>query len=225
MSFSKQQNALQSKIFCLRHVDIYEGISHSEQMKIAQSATMDTYKKASIIFSPQQSIREICILKQGEIELYHKPNGKKFVFETLFPGDIFGDFGTGKINYYAETTKKSMICRTPTKEFLDMVKIHPEMALRLMKTLAERTADYENKIASLSKSAKEQILDEIVRLHEKNNTNMFAKMFRIPLRISHQKLAEKTGLNRVTVTKLIGELQNEKKIQRDNKTGEISIVE
>lgn len=219
------QNALPSKVFCIRHVNIYEGISDSERIQIAKSATMDAYPKGTVIFSPEDPAHEVCILKQGEVELYHKQNGKKVVFETLFPGDLFGDFGTGKTNYYAEVTRQSTICRTPTQEFLDLVKAHPEMALRLMKVLAEKTSDYESKIASLSKSAKDQILDEILRLQEKNNTNMFAKMFKLPLRISHQKLAEKTGLNRVTVTKLLGELKDERKIKIDEKTGEIQVIE
>ncbi|MCF7917967.1 Crp/Fnr family transcriptional regulator [Candidatus Gracilibacteria bacterium] len=218
-------NTLPSKVFCLRHVDIYEGIDDAERVKIAKSATMDAYGKGTILFSPHQPASDVCILKQGEVELYHLDKGKKTIFETLFPGDIFGDFGVGKTGYYAEVTRQSTICRTPTNEFLDLVKAHPEMALRLMKVLAEKTMDYEQKIASLGKSAKDQILDELMRLHDKNKNNMFAKMFHIPLRISHQKLAEKTGLNRVTVTKLLGELRDENRLKVDDKTGEIVVIE
>ncbi|MCF7812013.1 Crp/Fnr family transcriptional regulator [Candidatus Gracilibacteria bacterium] len=181
-------------------------------------------EKNTILFSPDSPAHDVYVLKQGEVELYHQQNGKKVIFETLFPGDIFGDFGVGKTSYYAVTTRQSFVCRTPTNEFLAIVKAHPEIALRLMRVLAEKTSDYERKIASLSQPAKEQILHEIQRLHEKNRRSVFAKMFHIPLRISHQKLAEKTGLNRVTVTKLLGELRNEGRIKIQEKTGEIQVI-
>jgi CRP/FNR family transcriptional regulator len=211
-------------LVCIRDIDIYEGIPESEMMKIAETALEQNVAKGMILFSPENPADKVYALRGGEVELYHEQGGKKVVFETLFPGDLFGDFGI-KTDYFAITTRPSYVCETPTSEFLEIVRNYPDMALRLMRVLAAKISDYEGKIASLSRPARDQVLDELRRLHYKNGKSLFAKVFHIPLRISHQKLAEKTGLNRVTVTKLLGELRAEGMVEVDEKTGEMRVKE
>ncbi|GEM_PF-5635352 len=210
-------------IFCLRDVNIYENISEEELIRIAKTAIESQLPRGAILFSPENPAQQVYVIKNGEVELYHEKNGKRIVFETLFPGDVFGDFGTGPTDYFAQTTRASFLCQTPTHEFLDIVRAHPEMSLNLMQTMATKIHDYERKIASLNKPAKDQILDEIKRLQAKKQKSFLNKIFHVPLRLSHQKLSEKTGLNRVTVTKLLGDLREEGTLSIDAKTGEIRL--
>jgi len=213
------------KILCLRNINIYDGIDEVELIRITKDAIEGDFKQGTVFYSPEVPARDVFVLKEGEIELFRDVSGKKVIIETLFPGDVFGDFGIGDSNHTAVVTKKAYICKTPTNEFLDVIKAHPEIALKLMKALAEKTAYYEDKIANLSLPAKEQLFQEIKRLDEKNKRKVFGKFFNIPLRISHQRLAEKTGLNRVTVTKLMGKLKEEGRILVDKKTGIIQVIE
>jgi len=211
-------------VFCLRDVNIYDNIAEEELIRIAKTAIESQVPQGEILFAPDRPAQQVYVIKSGEIELYHEKDGKRVVFETLFPGDVFGDFGAGPTDYFAQATRASFLCQTPTHEFLDIVREHPEVSLNLMQTLASKIHDYERKIASLNKPAKQQILDEIKRLQAKNEKSFLSKMFRVPLRLSHQKLSEKTGLNRVTVTKLLGELREEGLLSIDAKTGEIQVV-
>ncbi len=215
---------MQKKILCLRNIDLYEGITEKELITIGKDAVEGYFKKDSIFYSPNDPAKHVYVLKEGEVELYQEINGKRVIIETLTSGDVFGDFGTNRTNHTALATRGAYICKTPTSEFLDIVRKHPEVALNLMQSLAEKTEDYENKIAALSRPAKEQLFAEIKRLDHKNKRRILGKIFNIPLRISHKKLAEKTGLNRVTVTKLMGELRRDKKIQLNAKTGAIEIL-
>lgn len=209
---------------CLRNVEIYEGISEEEIMEIAKDSIEDYAPKGTIFYTPDQPAKHIFVLKQGEVELYHKEGGKKVLLETLFPGDVFGDLGA-PTTHYAMATRRSLICQTPTQEYLDIIRHHPEMAFVLMRALAEKTSQYESKIASLARPAKQQVLDELRNLQRKQQKSLFGKMFAIKLRISHEKLAEKAGLNRVTVTKILGQLQQEGAIEIDPVTREIRVME
>lgn len=203
---------MEKKVFCLRKVDLYQNIPEERFIKIAEEARDSYIAPQEIVYTEADKDTAIYILKEGEIELFREQNGKKIVIETLFPGDVFGDFGLKKYTHSAKTTKKSYLCRTPLCEFLKVMQSFPETMLHLMQVLAERTHEYEEKIASLSSPAKDQLFFVIQNLFYKHKKNILFRLFPIPFKISHQILANKTGLNRVTVSKLMKELQDEGKI-------------
>lgn len=215
---------MERKILCLRNIDLYQGISEKELIAITQEAVEGAFPKGTVFYAPNNPAKDVFVIKEGEVELYRDEDGKKIIIETLMPGDVFGDFGTHHTNHIAIATRGCYICKTPTKEFLDVVRTHPEVALNLMQALAIKTEEYENRIATLARPAKEQLYEELKRLHTKNQRRVFGKIFNINLSISHRKLAEKTGLNRVTVTKLMGELRHEGRIIINEKTNAIKIV-
>lgn len=218
---------MQKKICFLRNVDIYKGISEKELISATKDAVEMWFEKESFLFDPQNPCDAIYVIKDGEIELFKdiEVNGKikKVVIETLFPGDVFGNFGVDSDGLYAMATRKSYICKTPTQEFLDIVKTHPEIIFKLMQSLAEKTKIYEDKIAELQRPAKERLFTELKNLYTKNKTRILGRFFLIPFKISHQQLADKTGLNRVTVTKLLQELKEEKRVVFDETTGAIDV--
>lgn len=223
---------MNKKGYCLRRIDLYSGISHEEFVKVADEA-FDSYIPAEEILYEEGESGEnsdfgsgvIFVLKEGEVELYKTDrSGKKIVLETLFPGDVFGNFGTEKYTNSARTTRRSYICQTPIYEFLKLIKEYPQMVFQIMKIMAQRTEEYENKIAVLSSSAKNQLFHEIKNLYQKNKQRFLQKILDVPFKISHQKLSEKTGLNRVTVTKLMKELQEERKIFVDEGSREIRVL-
>ncbi len=215
---------MKQKIFCLRNIDLYHGITEDELIRLTSDAIEGTFEKNHLFYTPKIPAAHVYIIKSGEVELYREEDGKKIIIETLFPGDVFGDFGTGNTTHYARVQKRCYICCTPTDEFLDVVRSHPEIAFNLMQSLAKKTADYEEKIASFSQPAKSRLLSELQRIEKKNSREIWGKFFKLPLRISHQRLAEQTGLNRVTVTKLMRELQSDKKIKIEDQTNIIKIL-
>lgn len=213
------------QLYCLRNVDLYASISERELIRLSEDAIEGYFAVSEVLYSPEKPPEHMYVLKEGEVELFKIVDGKKIVVETLLPGDVFGDFGVSDIpSHTAVVVKRAYVCRTPTHEFLHIVKHHPEIALRLIQVFAARTQEYEDRIASLYKPAKERLFDELVSLQKKHDTSIWGKMFRIPLQLSHQRLADKTGLNRVTVTKLINELKNEGRIIIEKDSSAIRII-
>lgn len=214
---------MKRKILCLRNVNVYDGISEENLIKATDKAVEDYFEKDHVFYCPQNPAKNVYVLKSGEVELYREENGKKIVIEVLGPGDTFGDFGV-RTTHCARAVRRSFVCATPTEEFLNIVKIYPQMALNLMQAMAEKISYYEDKISEFLKPAEERILAELKRIKEKKSRKIWGKIFNIPLRISHKRLAEQIGLNRVTVTKLMGKLQSANKIKIDSKTGVIEII-
>ncbi|NCP67875.1 Crp/Fnr family transcriptional regulator [bacterium] len=216
---------MDNTVFCLRNLNVLEGLSPMERLKSAPQMKDEVFQTGSTIYEAGEEVPFVYVLTTGgEVELIREENGKTVVIETLFSGDLFGDFGLGiPVNHSARVSKTVSVCKTPKQDFLDLVRSHPEMIFQLMQVMAKRTHDYEEKIAQLSRPAKDQLLAELRSLQYKNNHSLVGRIFNIPFRISHQKLSDKTGLNRVTVTKLMGELRRDNLIDVDEATGTIKV--
>ena len=101
------------------------------------------------------------------------------------------------------------------EEFLKIIENQPQLMLNLMQRMAERIQDYETKIRSNIETASERVYSELERLQQKRRRSFVGKI--IPLQITHEKLAEHTNLNRVTVTRSLKRLKDEGLITIDAK--------
>ncbi len=211
--------------FCIQDVSLYEGVDEKSLEEVARLAAESVLDKDKLLYSPNEPAEYIYVIKEGEIEIYRIEDGKKIVLDTLYPGDVFGDFGTQQTKHFAVTKRKTYVCKTPKDKFIKVLEKNPSLTLKLIESLADKNLYYEDRLALQSRPAKERVYEELKFLRSKSHKNIFGKIFKIPLRISHQRLAEKVGLNRVTVTKLIGELKIENRISVDPNTNEIKILD
>lgn len=195
-----------------RNLDPYEGVAEAELCTIAPTAVDRRTPKGTVLYSEHDPAAGIYVVKSGEVELSHVQDGKVTVFDTLGPGGVFGDFGfTGQSPAHtARTTRPSLLCITPVEEFMKIIAARPELMLRFMRRMAERIQDYEARLKTTSTSARERVYAELVRLQEKQRSGLLSKLRTVvPVRITHEALAEHTGLNRVTVTRALASLKDE----------------
>ena len=211
------------QIYVLKDFNLYEGIPEKEFCEIATGSIDREYSNGSRIYSPHEDDGNIYVVHRGEIVLYHSNDGKRAIFDTLGSGSVFGsfDFKNPRPNHFAEVTKNATLCVTPVKEFLRVISAYPETMLRMMQKMAIRINDYEEKIKSNIETASERIYSELLRLQKKRKSNSITRL--IPLQITHEKIAEYTNLNRVTVTRCIKKLKDEGVIEVNQKTGVIKL--
>lgn len=214
-----------NKMWFLKNLDIYAGVSEKTLCLLAPKSFEEDYKKGTQIYTPHTADNNIYVLKHGEIILYHSKEGKRAIFDTLGPGSVFGSFDLSqeKPTHFAETTKNTLLCVTSLDEFLKIVESQPQLMLHLMQRMAERMQDYETKMRSNIETASERVYSELERLQKKRQRSFVGKLIPVPLQITHEKLAEHTNLNRVTVTRSIKKLKDEGMISiADNGVIELS---
>lgn len=194
------------KAWYVSHLDVFEGISDDEMMKIAEQAVEHRCSAAKHVYGPHDGLdRQVFMLKEGEVVLFHSEGGKRRIFDVLGPGSIFGNFfpSAPDVLHYAEATPGSRYCVLSVEDFQKVTAAHPEILTRLLHKLSERLHDYEEKLHVDAKSAAERVLAALHRYRRKKR-NPFAFLSKDPpLALSHEKIAELTGLNRVTVTRAI----------------------
>ncbi len=217
--------AKDDKMWFLKNLDIYSGVSEKTLCQLAPTSFEEKYRKGTQIYTPHQKDHNIYALKHGEVILYHSKDGKRAIFDSLGPGSVFGTFDADQElpTHFAETTKSTLLCVTPLDEFLKIIQHRPELMLNLMQNMAQRIQDYETKIRSNIETASERVYSELERLQKKRQLSFVGKFIPVPLQITHEKLAEHTNLNRVTVTRSLKRLKEEGLISINDK-GVIELV-
>ncbi len=206
------------KAWFISQIDVFDGIPDAEVMRIAKSAEDQRCASATQLYSPHNGQdRNVFIVKEGEVALYHSVEGKKVIFDVVGPGSLFGNFlpETEAVSHYAEAMPGSRICKLTTDDFQKVLATHPTVLIRLLRQLSARLQDYEQKLHLDSKSAQEKILGELKRYQRKKFNPFSVFKTDIALAITHEKIAELTGVNRVTVTRALKMLKLVGKIEID----------
>ncbi len=207
-------NKADEKLWYLKNLDIFEGIPDDELMQLAGRVQECMFSKDEVIYSPNEALNSIYTVKRGEVRLYHSKNGKRMVFDVLGPGSVFGGiaFSSDKSTHFAQATHPTKVCIFTEQDFLAILQKRPELMLRFIKKMTSKIQDYEDRLKERADTAEENIMKALQSLQEKRSQSLFGRWAAKGVHITHEELAELTGLNRVTVTRLLKRLKEAKKI-------------
>lgn len=213
-------------IWYLRRVDLFADLSDEAVEELITGIYHGEYPCKHILYTPADKVEDAYILKDGEVTLYQKVKGKTIVLDILKPGSIFGNVvynaeeGSG---HFAEVTQNSFVCTLPKDFFLQLTTKHPTLALNILKTLTARLNQYQTQLKLLSVlSARERLLVTIDLLAKKDEKSILPALLRRPTKVTHEKLANMTGLTRETVTKQLQELESSGLIEVNKKHIELT---
>jgi len=198
------------KHWYLQQIDLFKGIPDQEIMSIAKKMIEKKCAKKEMIYMPNEANNSIYVLKKGEITLYNSHAGKRLIIEVLKPGSIFGNisFHEGKTTHFAEASQDSCFCIFSIEDFTAIIHSKPELMIKFLQLMSEKMQSYEKRLKGGLFDAKEKILQQLdIFLEEQKRSNMLSKLFSVKSKMTHDHLAELTGLSRETVTRAINDLK------------------
>ena len=198
------------KHWYLQQIDLFKGIPDQEIMSIAKKMIEKKCAKKEIIYMPNEANNSIYVLKKGEITLYNSHAGKRLIIEVLKPGSIFGNisFHEGKTTHFAEAKEDSYVCLFSIEDFTTILHSKPELMMKFFQIMSEKMQNYERRLKGGLFDAKEKILQQLdIFLEEQKKSTILSKLFKGKTNMTHDHLAELTGLSRETVTRAINDLK------------------
>ncbi len=208
-------------VWCLSKINIFRELPRPLIAKLAKITSHKEYAKSELIFGPYNKEEQIFVIREGEVEIYQlSPEGKKVIIDILVPGNIFGNSsfyydGETNLNDFAMARSRVVLCIFRKSDFMDTLKAMPELALNLIGEISRKLNEADSRIRDLALSdATSRLIGELMRFGKKIGTETNDQIV-LGTKLTHEELAELTGVTRETVTRVLKKLRKSKVVDLD----------
>ncbi len=187
-------------------LDVFGDLSPEEIAALNSRIRLRKYARGEVIYWQGDEAREMFLLRQGRVELYHVTrHGKRFQLAVMLPGTFFGEmsmlqqaprFAT------AEVIREAQVAAIDRGDAEQIIREQPDFALYVIKELSRRLQVTDLRLVSLAyHDVTTRLATELLHLSRQEHAML--------LPITHQELGERSGLLRETVTKTLDTFQEE----------------
>ncbi|MGH2376737.1 MAG: Crp/Fnr family transcriptional regulator [bacterium] len=198
------------KLWYLKHIAIFAGMTDAEMRRLAERTVMRSYARGGVIVRPDDPPDSIYLIKKGRVKLSrYSASGREHVLALLEPGEIYGERAlAGATAVHCEAFEDSLICVLSLRDFEELLRAKPDLALRVIKALAQRLRRAEEEIESFAfRDVPGRLSALLVRLAEAGADPQHQER-RPTLRLTHQDLASMIGATRETVTNVLNRFRD-----------------
>jgi CRP/FNR family cyclic AMP-dependent transcriptional regulator len=184
---------------------------------LARITSPAVYPRGATLFVEGQSPRGVFILCSGRVKLSTcSADGRTLILRIADQGEVLGLPATVTEKSYeltAEVIEPTQANFIPRQDFLNFLREHGEIALRVAQQLGEtyHSAIAEMRTIGLSHSAGEKLARFLLDLstdHAEKNGEI-----RLTLTLTHEEIAQMIGTSRETVTRSFGEFKKKNLLQ------------
>ena len=201
----------------------FRSLPGSTKERIAQEGQKYQLTRGTMIYEALGREGRVYFLQKGRVYLCRisPATGKRIIFSVMEPGELFGDvyFLEGsrstQEDLYAEAASAVEFFVLPKGRFLEILDSNKEAVLGLVASLGKRLQRAEERISSFALlSIEHRLVEELIRI-SRDRGEVEKDAFYIRTHISHQELADLTGVARETVTRSMAELRRKGCIEVD----------
>lgn len=192
-----------------------------------QNGRSKTYPKNQIISYQGDALTSIHLIKTGYVKAYTiLDSGDTRTMFILGPGDIFPiafsltlDWDKYQIRYFYQSLADTELALVEHVQFKKLVESDPKMGNIYMAYMSASNQAIMNQLEAMKhKTAKDKILLLLPYLVDKIGQPTGPHTHKLLIKLSHQEIADLSGITRETTTALIKELENEGVIKQQRDT-------
>lgn len=189
-------------------IPFFRGIELAQVERIVPHIFEKKLSKGEIIFLEGTEGDEIYFIGSGAVGIYTFDKNKKVTLAFLREGEYFGEMALMKPGLVrsatAETLMKTRLYGLRRHDFQTLIEQDRHLAYHLLDYTMERLRKANQQIYDLTfLSVRTRIIKRLLYLTEEYGGSQ------IPVKITHQQLADMVGAVRETVTKVLQELQDQ----------------
>ncbi len=211
-----------NKLWFLRHIRLFDGMSSSEMQEMEKITRMEEVKKRQPLYLPGDPSSNVYLLKKGRVKIANTaPSGKEVTFEILEPGEVFGELEVledAPRSTSAETLDDTLICVIPRKDFDQYLAMHPNVTVKLTKLIGLRLKKIQSRVEDLVfRDVPARLAHLLVELSKSDGVKE-ATGIRLKAKLTHQEMANLIGCSRETVSTIMGQFRDQGLIHMDGRT-------
>ena len=200
--------------------ELFQGISESEAQKVARLCAERRYRKGATIFSKDDSADSLYIVKDGRVRLLSlSDKGTETILHILTQGAIFGELllSEEKRALTAVAGTDVLVTVIPKGSLVELLSSIPTVSKNFIRLLSIRLAKVEKEFADSGHTWSYHRLSKVLlRLCEEHGQET-RKGTVIPLRLTHEDLANLIGTTRETVTTQLNRFRRKGLIEREGR--------
>ncbi|MCQ4087819.1 Crp/Fnr family transcriptional regulator [Saccharibacillus sp. JS10] len=185
----------------------------NEVEKWVTPENIDFFAKDHMIQTPDDQREGIFFVIEGSFHFYKiNAEGKQHTVCIVNEGGMFGEiplFSLGTRGTYTEATADAIVFSIPTEPFEQLLRKHPELAIRLLSELSHRLSQQEELVDQLVfQNLRGKVLYFLQRVSKKLNIQE-NEHHELNIPLTHQELADMIGATREAVSLTLKELAQE----------------
>lgn len=212
--------AEKTKLWYLENINLFQGLPLREMKFMEEKTQMKMAKKDQYIYFPEDPSTTIYFLKEGRVKIgAYSSDGKEIIKAILQPGEIFGELGIGgeeRRNDFAQAMDKDvMLCAMSLENLEAMMRMNPNLSLKISKWMGFRIRKMERRFESLVfKDTRARLIDFIKDIAEENGRKVGDEIF-VKYNLTHQDIGNLTAISRQTVTTILNDLEQKNLIKTE----------
>ncbi len=195
--------------FLLRdQIRVFEGLAPEDEILLGGKLIRQLFRKGDILFREGSRPAFLYGVLKGKIKVFQTGiDGREQIVHLIRAGDIMGHraiCGDDNFSGTAEVMDDADIIQLPRGLFVQLLRRHPELGLRVARLLADELKDAELKITQMAHSSvrlrlAQTLLDLVASYGLKKD------QLTINVLMSRENLASLAGTTRESVTRLLHE--------------------
>lgn len=142
------------KLEAVRSITFFEGLPEEKLAKIAGIAVVKRYNKGEVLFEADIPAHGFYAPVTGRVKIYRtSPSGKEHILHVFGPGEAFGEvpvFEGRTFPAHAQALDPCEALFFPRRDFEEMIRKDPDIAMKMMAMLSQKLRLLVNKIDDLS---------------------------------------------------------------------------
>jgi len=200
----------------LKKIQLFASLTDEELSQISNILVVKRFKKNEIILQEEDTNEYMYVILNGKVKVVQTTeDGKEILLALHQSGDFFGEMSlidgkTSPANVIA--TEDSTAAIISKKDFNSLIRNQKKVLDNLLLILCSRHRESWDKIQMLNyKNASHRIKILFLMLSDKYGEKT-AEGVTINMKLTHQEIAEMTGMTRETVTRVLDRWQREGEI-------------
>lgn len=191
--------------------DFLGQLKAGERAELLELARTRGFSRGELVFRAGDRGNGVHILLSGRLKFYRvAPNGREVILWFCFPGEVFGvsevDRARGR-RVNVEACEPSRLAIVPEAAFNRFLDAHPAASRLARRVLSARLGILTNVLVNLvADDAHTRIAKLILHLGERYGVRRGGEIA-LEIALTHQEIADMTGVNRQTASRILGEFR------------------
>ncbi len=206
-----------AKLWLIDSIQLFDELSPDQKIALQNVFNENNYSKNEFVFRKGDLMKEVYFINSGRVKIIkHSDSEKESIKRILNDGDYYGEYAAMDPSLFSTHNdsakvmdKETVVFSIPIEDFKNICENNPVIYHKVVRNMLSNYRRLDNRLESVMlKKSKHRIIDFIKEMAEDIGKPVGYEML-IKHNLTHQDIANLTGISRQKVTTILNEFKQE----------------